>query len=102
MSNQEIAEAEANLARLRAEHGDKPANPLFDSLGSLLHGVVNLLPWRQESDKEAAHAAVIEHVDEPQGRNATPAGVVEQSTPDSTENTGNENSFPGSTPATQE
>jgi len=104
MSNQEIAEAEARLARLRAEHGeDKPANPLFDSLNSLLHGVVNLLPWRQESDKQAAHAAVNEHApaeddSEPQGRNATPAGVVEQQENRSNDNRGDENSFPGTNP----
>lgn len=96
MSNQEIAEAEARLAQLRADH--KPENPLFDSLGSLLHGVVNLLPWRQESDKQAAHAAVEEHAPAVVGRNSTPAGVVEQSAPETTENTGDANSFPGSNP----
>lgn len=99
MSNQEIQEAEARLAALRAEHGeDKPANPLFDSLGSLLHGVVNLLPWRQESDKHAAHAAVEEHVTEPQGRNSTPAGVVEPNKSEANSTQGDANSFPGSTP----
>jgi len=96
MSNQEIAEAEARLAELRAN--EKPENPLFDSLGSLLHGIVNLLPWRQESDKQAAHVAVEEHAPAPVGRNETPAGVVEQSTPDTTENKGDANSFPGSNP----
>jgi len=104
MSNQEIAEAEARLAALRAEHGeDKAVNPLFDSLNSLLHGVVNLLPWRQESDKHAAHDAVNEHAPAPaQGRNETPAGVVEQSTSAQNDNTATADSFPGSTPTTQE
>jgi len=96
MSNQEIRDLEVRLGELRAS--EKPENPLFDSLGSLLHGVVNLLPWRQESDKQAAHAAVEEHAPAPVGRNETPAGVVEQSTPDTTENTGDANSFPGSDP----
>jgi len=95
MSNQEIAEAETRLAQLRADH--KPENPLFDSLGSLLHGLVNLAPWRQESDKNAAHAAVEEHVPAV-GRNSTPAGVVEQNTSESTENTADANSFPGANP----
>lgn len=99
MSNQEIAEAEARLAQLRAEHGpDKTVNTLFDSAASLFHRLVDLAPWHQESDREAAHAAVEEHVAVPQGRNETPAGVVEQSTPDANTNTGNENSFPTSTP----
>jgi hypothetical protein len=99
MSNQEIAEAEARLAALRAEHGeDKAVNPLFDSLGSLLHGLVNLAPWRQESDKQAAHAAVEEHAAEPVGRNSVAAGVVEQNTTEANSNKGDVNSFPGSNP----
>lgn len=99
MSNQEIQEAEARLAALRAEHGeDKPANPLFDSLGSLLHGLVNLAPWRQESDKQAAHAAVEEHAAEPVGRNSVAAGVVETVKSETNTSQGNANSFPGATP----
>lgn len=103
MSNPEIEAAEARLASLRQQYGeDKPANPLFDSANSLFHGIVNLLPWRQESDKKAAHDAVNEHVptpeDEPQGRNTVPAGVVEPTETPKTDNQGDANSFPGSNP----
>lgn len=99
MSNQEIAEAEARLAQLRADNTEKTPNPLFDSAASLFHRLVDLAPWHQESDKKAAHDAVEEHVAAPaQGRNETPAGVVEQSTPVAADNTGSADSFPGSTP----
>lgn len=99
MSNQEIAEAEARLAQLRADNPEKTPNPLFESAAALFHRLVDLAPWHQESDREAAHDAVEEHVAAPaQGRNETPAGVVEQSTPDTNDNAGNADSFPTSTP----
>lgn len=50
---------------------------LSEELGKFFHRVVELLPWRAESEKNEAHASVDEHVVPTLvGRNATPAGVV--------------------------
>lgn len=99
MSNSEVEQARARLAAAIAEHGDEaPKQTLFESAAAVFHKLVDLAPWHQESDRNAAHEALAEFVEEPQGRNATPAGVVESDTVETTENTGNENSFPGSNP----
>jgi hypothetical protein len=51
----------------------------MDKLVELLHEILDMLPWRQESDKLAAHDkadSVAEAVQAPQGRNQTAPGVV--------------------------
>lgn len=44
-------------------------------LGEFFHKIVEMLPWRQESDKVSAHEEVEETVLPAFGRNATPAGM---------------------------
>lgn len=72
----------------------------MDSLGEFFHRVVDMLPWRQESDKMTAHEAVEDVVIPAFGRNSQPAGVVEQDTPSPERNTGGPENFPfaGGTP----
>lgn len=72
---------------------EEAVSKLFDSAASLLHGLVNLAPWRQESDKHAAHEAVEEYI-APLGRNSVAPGVVEQNESETNENKGDANSFP--------
>jgi hypothetical protein len=51
----------------------------MSKLENVLHNIVNLLPWRQESDQLDAHAIIAEEIPALLGRNATPAGVQEPS-----------------------
>lgn len=73
----------------------------MDNLSEFFHRVVDMLPWRQESDKQDAHVAVEDVVVPAFGRNATPAGVVTSDEPASagTGSNGPE-SFPTGTPST--
>lgn len=58
-----------------------------ETLGEFFHRVVDMLPWRQESDKQEAHTAVEDVVVPAFGRNATPAGVVKPDEPPSPDET---------------
>lgn len=64
----------------------------MDKLVELLHEILDMLPWRQESDKLAAHDkadSVAEAVQAPQGRNQTAPGVVTGGGNGGTEDGGN-------------
>jgi len=70
-----------------------------DKLVELLHEMIDLLPWRTEAAKLAAHekTETVAEAAAPVGRNTTPSGVVTGEYPPSDKNTGSETSTSGGT-----
>jgi hypothetical protein len=64
------------------------------SVGEFFHQVVEMLPWRQESDKMAAHTEVEDTVLPAIGRNAVPAGVQTSQEPTQTSESSESTGFP--------
>lgn len=75
---------------------EEAVSALVDSAARVLHRLVDLAPWHDETAKNDAHSDVESHVEalSELGRNLVPAGVVEQSETPQNKNTGTPDSFP--------
>lgn len=69
---------------------------LTDSIGSVLHKLVDLAPWREEAARNEAHSAVTDHVEAlaDVAQHIIPAGVVEQPETPHNPNPATADSFP--------
>jgi hypothetical protein len=74
-----------------------PEETPLDRVAEFFHRLVDLLPWRQESDRNDAHATVLDDVIPLIGRNAVPAGMQEEPTSENPENPPAPSGFPENT-----
>lgn len=78
---------------------EEAVSTLVDTTARVLHRLVDLAPWHDETTKNEAHGDVESHVEalSEVGRNLVAPGVVEQSETPQNENTGTADSFPNPT-----